>query len=210
VGERRVARRTADTGSGGRAFARSNDVRGPVLRQRGDVSEDFYAKLGFARQEYPYTHPNDGMGQFELPQPPGLTYLAPSTNLMGLLLLPRPRKRFGRTEALVPNPVLRSGRRRRRRQHGGQQRQGVDFDKGSVICSDFIRFAGFVQEGNQGDGDPCRFAVNVTHGIDWSKFFMDNTDGQFFFQDTYILLRACSRIHPAGFRSIHLKDNTSP
>ncbi len=46
-------------------------------------------------------------GQFEL------TYLAPLANSMGLLLLPRLSKRIGRTEALVPNPVLRLGRRRR-------------------------------------------------------------------------------------------------
>lgn len=73
-----------------------------------DASEGFYAKLGFVRRGYPYARPNNGMGQFEPPQPKGSRYLAPSANSMGILLLPRPRKRFGRMEALVPNPVLRS------------------------------------------------------------------------------------------------------
>jgi hypothetical protein len=62
-------------------------------------------------------------------------YLAPSANLMGLLFLPRPRKQFGRTEALVPNPVLRLGRQQQWRwrwQRGGQQQWVADFDRGSI------------------------------------------------------------------------------
>ncbi|KAL9186450.1 hypothetical protein ACHAXT_005688 [Thalassiosira profunda] len=69
-------------------------------------SEEFYAKLGFARQEYPYARLNQGQGQFEPPQPSGSAYVAPSPNSMGVLLLPRERKL--RKKAVVPNRVLRS------------------------------------------------------------------------------------------------------
>jgi len=67
-------------------------------------SEEFYAKLGFVRQEFPYARPNQGQGQFEPPQPPKSVYVAPSPNSMGILLLQNKNRR----KAIVPNPVLRS------------------------------------------------------------------------------------------------------
>ena len=67
-------------------------------------SEEFYNKLGFVRQEYPYARPNSGQGQFEPPQPNKSVYLAPSPNSMGVLLLQTKKKK----KAVVPNPVLRS------------------------------------------------------------------------------------------------------
>mmetsp|Transcript_21506 Transcript_21506/g.46731 ORF Transcript_21506/g.46731 Transcript_21506/m.46731 type:complete len:400 (-) Transcript_21506:261-1460(-) len=69
-------------------------------------SEEFYAKLGFARQEFPYARLNEGQGQFEPPQPPKSVYLAPSTNSMGILLLQNKKKR--KSGGVTPNPVLRS------------------------------------------------------------------------------------------------------
>ena len=67
-------------------------------------SEEFYAKLGFVRQEYPYARPNQGQGQFEPPQPKKSVYVAPSPNSMGVLLLQNKKRK----KAVVPNPVLRS------------------------------------------------------------------------------------------------------
>lgn len=67
-------------------------------------SEEFYNKLGFVRQEFPYARPNSGQGQFEPPQPNKSVYLAPSPNSMGVLLLQNKNKK----KAVVPNPVLRS------------------------------------------------------------------------------------------------------
>lgn len=67
-------------------------------------SEEFYTKLGFVRQEYPYARLNSGQGQFEPPQPAKSVYLAPSPNSMGVLLL----QNKNRKKAVVPNPVLRS------------------------------------------------------------------------------------------------------
>mmetsp|Transcript_28388 Transcript_28388/g.60748 ORF Transcript_28388/g.60748 Transcript_28388/m.60748 type:complete len:418 (+) Transcript_28388:62-1315(+) len=67
-------------------------------------SEEFYAKLGFVRQEYPYARLNKGQGQFEPPQPPKSVYVAPSPNSMGILLL----QNKNRKKAIVPNPVLRT------------------------------------------------------------------------------------------------------
>ena len=67
-------------------------------------SEEFYNKLGFVRQEYPYARLNSGQGQFEPPQPQKSVYLAPSPNSMGVLLLQSKNKKKG----VVPNPVLRS------------------------------------------------------------------------------------------------------
>lgn len=67
-------------------------------------SEEFYNKLGFVRQEYPYARLNSGQGQFEPPQPNKSVYLAPSPNSMGVLLL----QNKNRKKAVVPNPVLRS------------------------------------------------------------------------------------------------------
>lgn len=67
-------------------------------------SEEFYSKLGFARQEYPYARLNSGQGQFEPPQPAKSVYLAPSPNSMGVLLL----QNKNRKKSVIPNPVLRS------------------------------------------------------------------------------------------------------
>jgi len=72
-----------------------NDVR---------KSEEFYAKLGFSRQEYPYARLNQGQGQFEPPQDPKSVYLAPSVNSMGILLLQNKKRK----KTIAPNPVLRS------------------------------------------------------------------------------------------------------
>eukprot|EP00580_Thalassiosira_gravida_P014310 CAMPEP_0201682160 /NCGR_PEP_ID=MMETSP0494-20130426/51481_1 /ASSEMBLY_ACC=CAM_ASM_000839 /TAXON_ID=420259 /ORGANISM="Thalassiosira gravida, Strain GMp14c1" /LENGTH=436 /DNA_ID=CAMNT_0048165917 /DNA_START=27 /DNA_END=1337 /DNA_ORIENTATION=+ len=69
-------------------------------------SEEFYAKLGFARQEYPYCRLNQGQGQFEPPQPDKSVYVAPSANSMGILLLKNEKR--GRSKTVAPNPVLRS------------------------------------------------------------------------------------------------------
>lgn len=69
-------------------------------------SEEFYNKLGFTRQAYPYARLNEGQGQFEPPQPPKSVYLAPSVNSMGILLLQNDRKR--QRKGIVTNPVLRS------------------------------------------------------------------------------------------------------
>ncbi|KAL7537112.1 hypothetical protein ACHAWF_005666 [Thalassiosira exigua] len=73
-------------------------------------SEEFYGKLGFVRQEYPYARLNQGQGQFEPPQPPGSVYVAPSLDSMGVLLLPTDKRGFGRKKGadVSPNPVLRS------------------------------------------------------------------------------------------------------
>ncbi|KAL7531286.1 hypothetical protein ACHAXR_003955 [Thalassiosira sp. AJA248-18] len=67
-------------------------------------SEEFYAKLGFVRQEYPYARLNQGQGQFEPPQPSKSVYVAPSPNSMGILLLQNQKRK----KKVVPNPVLRS------------------------------------------------------------------------------------------------------
>lgn len=67
-------------------------------------SEEFYNKLGFVRQEYPFARPNAGQGQFEPPQPARSAYLAPSANSMGVLLLQKEKRK----RAVVPNPVVRS------------------------------------------------------------------------------------------------------
>lgn len=67
-------------------------------------SEEFYNKLGFVQQEFPYARPNSGQGQFEPPQPKKSVYLAPSPNSMGVLLLQNKNKK----KVVVPNPVLRS------------------------------------------------------------------------------------------------------
>ena len=67
-------------------------------------SEEFYSKLGFVRQEYPYARLNSGQGQFEPPQPAKSVYLAPSPNSMGVLLL----QNKNRKKSVIPNPVLRS------------------------------------------------------------------------------------------------------
>mmetsp|Transcript_14670 Transcript_14670/g.31301 ORF Transcript_14670/g.31301 Transcript_14670/m.31301 type:complete len:408 (-) Transcript_14670:188-1411(-) len=69
-------------------------------------SEEFYAKLGFVRQEYPYCRLNQGQGQFEPPQPDKSVYVAPSANSMGILLLKNEKR--GRSKTVAPNPVLRS------------------------------------------------------------------------------------------------------
>jgi len=67
-------------------------------------SEEFYAKLGFVRQEYPYCRLNKGQGQFEPEQPKKSVYVAPSPNSMGILLLQNEKRK----KAVTPNPVLRS------------------------------------------------------------------------------------------------------
>ena len=74
------------------------------------ASKEFYAGLGFGEGRYPYARPNDGAGQFEPRQPRGSAYLAPAANSMGVLLLPREKKRFfgGKLGPIVPNPVLAS------------------------------------------------------------------------------------------------------
>jgi hypothetical protein len=65
-------------------------------------SQDFYERLGFVTQEYPYSRPNKGLGQFEPMQPEKSVYLAPSANCMGLLLLQSRLKR------ITPNPAVQS------------------------------------------------------------------------------------------------------
>jgi len=71
-------------------------------------SQNFYETLGLTKQPYPYCRPNQGMGQFEPPQPDGSVYLSHSPNSMGILLLPSvdPEKRRKKIP-VVPNPVLR-------------------------------------------------------------------------------------------------------
>lgn len=66
-------------------------------------SKSFYEQLGFVQQEYPYCRPNQGMGQFEPPQPKKSVYMAPSKNCMGVLLL-----QAKKSKNTKPNPALRS------------------------------------------------------------------------------------------------------
>jgi hypothetical protein len=65
-------------------------------------SREFYERLGFVEQEYPYSRPNKGLGQFEPLQPEKSVYLAPSDNCMGVLLLQSREKR------ITPNPAVQS------------------------------------------------------------------------------------------------------
>lgn len=55
------------------------------------VSREFYEKLGFVEQQYPFARPANGSGPFEPAQPKDSVYLAPSNNCMGVLLLPTKR-----------------------------------------------------------------------------------------------------------------------
>jgi hypothetical protein len=65
-------------------------------------SREFYEQLGFVEQEYPYSRPNKGLGQFEPLQPEKSIYLAPSASCMGVLLLQSRDKR------ITPNPAVQS------------------------------------------------------------------------------------------------------
>jgi catechol 2,3-dioxygenase-like lactoylglutathione lyase family enzyme len=69
-----------------------------------EKSRAFYEQLGFVEQEYPYSRPSKGAGQFEPPQPPKSVYLAPSPNCMGVLLLQAKDKK----KKMIQNPVLES------------------------------------------------------------------------------------------------------
>ena len=64
-------------------------------------SQTFYENLGFRVQEYPFSRPGNGMGQFEPPQPPKSVYMAPTSCGLGVLLLPSKKK-------VTPNPVMDS------------------------------------------------------------------------------------------------------
>lgn len=66
-------------------------------------SREFYEKLGFVEQQYPFARPANGAGPFEPAQPKGSVYLAPSKNCMGVLLLPTMRGKKVST-----NPVFDS------------------------------------------------------------------------------------------------------
>eukprot|EP00560_Eucampia_antarctica_P007517 CAMPEP_0197827518 /NCGR_PEP_ID=MMETSP1437-20131217/4264_1 /TAXON_ID=49252 ORGANISM="Eucampia antarctica, Strain CCMP1452" /NCGR_SAMPLE_ID=MMETSP1437 /ASSEMBLY_ACC=CAM_ASM_001096 /LENGTH=334 /DNA_ID=CAMNT_0043428373 /DNA_START=140 /DNA_END=1144 /DNA_ORIENTATION=+ len=65
---------------------------------------DYYQQLGFVEQEYPYSRPSNGMGQFEPLQPKGSAYLAPSPNCMGVLLLQAEKRK----KKIKANPAVRS------------------------------------------------------------------------------------------------------
>ena len=67
-----------------------------------EKSKAFYQQLGFVEQEYPYARPSKGQGQFEPPQPKKAVYMAPSSNCMGVLLLPSKKKNISQ------NPVIQS------------------------------------------------------------------------------------------------------
>jgi hypothetical protein len=67
-----------------------------------EQSKAFYEQLGFVEQEYPYSRPSKGAGQFEPPQQPKSVYMAPSPNCMGVLLLPSKKKKIS------ANPVVQS------------------------------------------------------------------------------------------------------
>jgi hypothetical protein len=57
-------------------------------------TKEYYEQLGFAEQEYPYSRPNKGMGQFEPVQPKNSVYMSPSKNSMGVLLLPTKKRKI--------------------------------------------------------------------------------------------------------------------
>ena len=67
-------------------------------------SRAFYEGLGFSEQQYPYSRPGNGTGNFEPMQPPKSVFLAPSKNSMGVLLIPTKKKKA----TLTPNKVFRS------------------------------------------------------------------------------------------------------
>lgn len=64
-------------------------------------SQDYYNRLGFAEQPYPYARPSNGAGPFEPAKPNKSIYLAPTPNSMGVLLLQCKKK-------VTANPVLDS------------------------------------------------------------------------------------------------------
>jgi hypothetical protein len=67
------------------------------------TSRDFYETLGFREQDYPYSRPNKGAGQFEPMQPPRSVYMAQSPNCMGVLLVPAEKR-----NKVKRNPILQS------------------------------------------------------------------------------------------------------
>jgi hypothetical protein len=67
-----------------------------------NASRHFYEQLGFVEQNYPFSRPSNGAGPFEPAQPRNSVYLAPSSNSMGILLLPTPKS----SSRITPNPVL--------------------------------------------------------------------------------------------------------
>lgn len=80
-----------------------------------EESREFYSRLGFVEQAYPYARPQQGEGQFEPSQPEGSVYLSPSPNCMGVLLLSstgkkqkKNQKKKKNQKPLRPNPVLQS------------------------------------------------------------------------------------------------------
>jgi hypothetical protein len=67
-------------------------------------SKVFYEQLGFTEQDVPYSRPSKGTTMFEPAPPKGSYYMAPSSNCMGVLLLPTTRKK----KIITPNPVVES------------------------------------------------------------------------------------------------------
>eukprot|EP00978_Attheya_sp_CCMP212_P001791 scaffold3695_cov54-Attheya_sp.AAC.2 len=67
------------------------------------TSRDYYQALGFREQEYPYSRPNKGAGQFEPMQPLRSVYMAQSSNCMGVLLVPAEKR-----NKVKRNPIFQS------------------------------------------------------------------------------------------------------
>lgn len=66
------------------------------------ASKEYYEKLGFVEQPYPFARPSNGTGPFEPAQPKGSVYVAPSPNCMGILLLNSKKKK------ITPSPIFDS------------------------------------------------------------------------------------------------------
>jgi len=71
-------------------------------------SKSFYEQLGFTEQPYPYARPSLGTTPFEPMQPKKSSYLSPSNNGMGILLLPINDGSKKKIKNVTPNPVLNS------------------------------------------------------------------------------------------------------
>jgi len=67
------------------------------------TSRDFYENLGFQEQDYPYSRPSNGAGQFEPMQPLRSVYMAQSSNCMGVLLVPAEKR-----NKVKRNPIFQS------------------------------------------------------------------------------------------------------